>query len=157
MKVFVDTSAFYALASETDSAHGVASEIYAQLKAAGAAFVTTNYVFLEAVSLLQRRHGVEEAERFGDFVAETVEMIWMTARQHQAAWEHWTGRRARGLSLVDCSCFMVMRDLDIRDVFAFDAQFQQAGFHVFTPDDRVAERPGVYRVKARKRVHAKAD
>ncbi len=157
MKVFVDTSAFYALASETDGAHRVASEIYAQLQAAEAVFVTTNYVFLEAVSLLQRRHGVEEAERFGDFVAETVEMIWMTARQHQAAWEHWTGRRARSLSLVDCSCFTVMRDLEIRDAFAFDEQFRQAGFHVLTPDDRVAERVGTYRVRRRMRAHAKAD
>ncbi len=157
MKVFVDTSAFYALASETDSAHKVASEIYAQLTAAGAAFVTTNYVFLEAVSLLQRRHGVEDAERFGDFMTGSVEMIWMTARQHQAAWDHWTGRRVRSLSLIDCSCFVIMRDLEIRDAFAFDEQFRQAGFHLLTPDDRVVERAGTYRVRRRMRAHAKAD
>ena len=146
MKAFVDTSAFYAMASETDQAHVTARAVHEQLKRDNTPLVTTNYILLETVSLLQRRHGVAYAERFGDSVIEEVELIWMTLTQHRAAWKLWKERRNRGLSLVDCSSFVVMRELHMPHAFAFDEQFQEAGFILLDhPGDRVAERRGVYR------------
>lgn len=148
--VFIDTSAFYALASETDNEHTAARAIREQLKRDATRLVTTNYVFLETVSLLQRRHGMEVAKRFGDFVGEEVEIIWMTELQHRASWDYWKQRGMRGLSLVDCSCMTVMRESGIRRVFGFDDQFRSAGFILLdTPPapDRVAEPAGVYRAK----------
>lgn len=147
-KVFVDTSAFYALASETDDEHTTARSIREALKRETADLLTTNYVFLETVSLLQRRHGMAAARRFGDFVAEEVNLVWMTEPQHRAAWDYWKERGARGLSLVDCSCVVVMRELGIRRIFGFDEQFRSAGLTLLDsppPSDRVAESPAAYR------------
>ena len=148
-KVFVDTSAFYALASETDHEHATARAIREALKQDAARLLTTNYVLLETVSLLQRRHGMGAAKRFGDFVSEEVELLWITEPQHDAAWNYWKQRGARGLSLVDCSCVVVMRELGMQQVFGFDEQFRAAGLTLLDappPPDRVAERQGVYRM-----------
>ena len=147
-KVFVDTSAFYALASETDDEHAAACAIREALKREAVNFLTTNYVFLETVSLLQRRHGMAAARRFGDFAAEEVTLVWMTEPQHRAAWDYWKQRGMRGLSLVDCSCVVVMRELGIQRVFGFDEQFRAAGLTLLDappPPDRVAEGRGAYR------------
>ena len=163
-RVFVDTSAFYALASETDQEHVAARAIREALKQDAAQLLTTNYVFLETVSLLQRRHGMEAAKRFGDFVGEEVELLWMTESQHGAAWEYWKQRGLRGLSFVDCSCVAVMRELGIHQVFGFDEQFRAAGLALLDappPPDRVAEPRSVHRIaaparsrRARSRHHA---
>mgnify|MGYP001605384452 CR=1 FL=1 len=149
-KVFVDTSAFYALVSETDQEHATARTIREHLKREAAPLLTTNYVFLESVSLLQRRHGMEAAKRFGDLIGEEVDVVWVTASQHRAAWEYWKQRGVRGLSLVDCSCVVVMHELGVRQVFGFDEQFRTAGFTLLDstpPPDRVAEGRGAYRTK----------
>ncbi len=153
MRVFVDTSAFYALVSENDHAHQAARAIHEGLKHAAAPLVTTNYVLLECVSLLQRRHGMSHAERFGDFVSQQVDVVWLTRDQHQAAWTYWKQAGMRKLSFVDCSCFIVMRHLGLQRAFAFDEQFAQAGFTTLNPTqfpDRVEEPRGAYRVKRRR-------
>jgi predicted nucleic acid-binding protein len=147
-KVFVDTSAFYALASETDDEHAAARAIREALKHEAADLLTTNYVFLETVSLLQRRHGMAAARRFGDFVAEEVTLVWLTEPQHRAAWDYWKERGARGLSLVDCSCVVVMRELGVQRVFGFDEQFRTVGLTLLDappPADHVAESRAIYR------------
>ena len=154
MKVFVDTSAFYALVSATDHAHHRALAIHDRLKAEAIPLATSNYVFLEAFSLLQRRHGVEDAEQFGEFVSRHVELVWVGADQHRAAWDYWQRHRKRGLSLVDCSCFVVMQTLGVRHAFAFDEQFREAGFTLLqAPPEMVGEARGAYRVGRRKRAH----
>lgn len=152
-RVFVDTSAFYALSSDTDHEHAGACAIRERLRQDGVGLVTTNYVLLETVSLLQRRHGMEAARRFGDVVGEEVTLWWVTEPQHQTAWDYWKRRGLRGLSLVDCSCVVIMRELRISRVFGFDDQFRAAGLTLLDappPPDRVAERRGVYRAGRRR-------
>jgi len=153
-KVFVDTSAFYALVSETDQEHATACAIRAQLKREATPLLTTNSVLMESISLLQRRHGMGAAKRFGDLVGEEVDVVWITGSQHRAAWEHWKQRGIRGLSLVDCSCVVVMHELGIRQVFGFDEQFRTAGLTLLDsapPPNHVAERRGSYRAERARR------
>ena len=91
---------------------------------------------------------METATRFGDFVGEEVDVVWITESQHRAAWGYWKQRGMRGLSLVDCSCVVVMHEMGVRRVFGFDEQFRAAGFTLLNAPpspDRVAERRGVYR------------
>lgn len=143
-KVFVDTSAFYALASETDAAHRTAQGIHESLKREAAVLTTTSYILLESISLLQRRHGVAAAERFGEWVSPHVDIVWVTQQDHQASWEYWKRYRSRGLSFVDCSSFVVMESLGVRRAFAFDRQFTSAGFALVEPppEELVAEPAG---------------
>ena len=147
--IFVDTSAFYALACETDEAHPRALVIHERLKREGTPFLTTNYVMLETVSLIQRRHGVACAERVSDAATEHTELVWIDADQHHAAWRMWKAQRKRELSVVDCACFVVMRERGIRAAFSFDEQFRAAGFALVEerPADRVEEPRARYRVR----------
>ena len=156
--VFVDTSAFYALTSETDDEHATARTIREQLKRDTTPLLTTNYVLLESVSLLQRRHGMSAAKRFGDFVREEVQVVWVTEPQHQAAWDYWKQRDIRGLSLVDCSCIAVMRERGIQRIFGFDDQFRTAGFRLLDAPpsvDRAAEPLGASRARSPRRRSAR--
>lgn len=155
MKVFIDTSALYALVVENDKAHEAAQRIRAGLEMVAEQALTTNYVLLETVSLLQKRQGYALAERVGDLVIEQVEILWVDAAQHREAWRLWKHEHLRGLSLVDCASFVVMRESGIRRAFAFDEHFRRAGFELLMPpSDRVAEKRGVYRAGRLHRKHA---
>ena len=155
MAVFVDTGAFYALCSDTDDAHAQATTVHEQLETDGTSLVTTNYVVLETVSLLQYRHGAALAERFGDSIVSGLEVVWIDETCHRDAWKFWKLHQRRGLSLVDCASFMVMRQQHIRRAFAFDQHFSEAGFSLLpgvgNGHGRVAEPAGRYRAHRRPR------
>jgi len=145
VKVFVDTSALYALMAPEDSQHQAAVSCFEGLGEEGAVLVSTNYILLECVSLLQRRHGFERAKRFLVKASAMMDLTWIGAGEHLAAVQRWTQAGNRGLSLVDCTSFAVMDAQGLRRAVAFDAHFAQAGFDVLPQADRVAERRGVYR------------
>lgn len=130
MKVFLDTSAFYALSSSSDQDHARAKESLRRLIEGNAEFVSTNYILLECVSLLQRREGLDIAKRFVGRVTETVSILWINDTQHNRAWDYWNRAWKRDLSLVDCASFIVMKEEGIKEAFAFDKQFEEAGFRL---------------------------
>lgn len=130
MKVLVDTSAFYALGHEGDHHHARAHAILEALRESGPELVTTNYVVVECLSLVQRRRGVEAAVQFLEFVARALNVIWVDPASHEAARQAWQEGGIRRLSFVDCASFIVMRDHGIDTAFAFDRDFQTAGFRV---------------------------
>jgi predicted nucleic acid-binding protein len=128
VKVFLDTSAFYALSSSSDQDHLRAKESLRKLIERNAEFVSTNYILLECVSLLQRREGLDIAKRFVEKVIETVTILWIDEAQHKRAWDYWNKAWKRDLSLVDCASFVAMKEEGIKEAFAFDKQFEEAGF-----------------------------
>ena len=73
------------------------------------------------------RLGLEPALRFLD-ESESFMVHWVTDRDHHRAVELLRDRGRRGLSLVDCSSFVVMRDYQVTEALAFDTHFAQEGF-----------------------------
>ena len=61
-KVFIDTSAFYALMDRSDSYHQSASKLWAHMLDKGYYLKTSNYVTVETLALLQNRLGFEAAD-----------------------------------------------------------------------------------------------
>ena len=59
MKVFVDTSALFALVTADDANHRVARETWQVLLDEGATLLTSSYVVVEASGLFQARLGLE--------------------------------------------------------------------------------------------------
>lgn len=57
MSVFVDTSAWFALASATDQDHQAARAIYRDLVDRNEVLVTTSYALAETMALIQYRLG----------------------------------------------------------------------------------------------------
>ena len=129
MRIFVDTSAIYALIVPEDANHSLAVHCFQQLlEECDATLVSSNYVLLECSSLIKKRHGFEPAKRFLDKINNTLEVFWVTQLEHQEAVIIWSEARDKNLSLVDCTSFVLMRQQKIQHAVAFDADFEKAGF-----------------------------
>ncbi len=128
--IFLDTSAIYALADRNDLNHDAALDRFRHALESQEEFLVHNAILVEAAALLQRRLGLESALKFlGD--SNKFVIHWITARDHGQAVELLKDRGRRGLSLVDCTSFTVMRHYQVTQVLAFDADFQQEGFDLY--------------------------
>ena len=130
MTVFVDTSALYAVMDRDDRNHSAARDRWADLIDKSENLVTTNYVVVETAALVMHRLGADAARSLFDDILGVVEIRYIDADLHRAAVASFLAARQRGLSLVDCSSFQAMRDLDITAAFAFDRHFARQGFRV---------------------------
>lgn len=55
------------------------------------------------------------------------ELVLVDRTLHQRAVAAWAAARRRGLSLVDCAGFELMRDLGVITAIAFDRHFEELG------------------------------
>ena len=130
-RVFIDTSAFYALMDRSDRYHPSASELWKRFLDRGYELKTNNYVTIETMALLQNRLGFEAADLWARDVLGIVETLWIDEVLHNLAFEIWLSLGRRNLSLVDCASFVVMRHGKVEKVFGFDKHFTDRGFEVF--------------------------
>ena len=145
MTIFVDTSAVIAYLDAEDRRHAEANATFDWLRRADS-LVTTNYVEVECLAVCQRRLGREAAGALIDELLPVLEMIWVTPQIHAVAVAAYrSGRNAA--SLVDEVSFAVMRSRGISEAFAYDDDFDRAGFRrAAQPNaqDRVHEEPAPY-------------
>jgi len=128
MITFVDTSALYALLDEDDRRYQAAKDAWENLLREQATLVTTNYVFLETFVLLQRRFGLAIAREFAKTFAPLLQMEWVDQSIHEDAVSAVLTANRRGLSIIDCVSFAVMRNRNIWRAFTMDAHFREQGF-----------------------------
>ncbi len=129
-KIFVDTSALYALISMEDFQHKTALSTWDDMIQSNAVLVTNNYVIVECFSLLQYRLGIEAARDLELKIAPLLQIDWIDEQQHTSIVNDVFAANRRQLSLVDCSCFESMRRIGIEKVFTFDEHFREQGFEV---------------------------
>jgi predicted nucleic acid-binding protein len=125
--ILLDTSAIYALADRNDPNHGRAVALFRQALQSQEDLLVHSYILVEASALLQRRLGLEPALRFLEEAGSLV-VHWVTARDHSRAVGLLKDRGRRGLSLVDCTSFAVMRHYQGTTALAFDPDFELEGF-----------------------------
>ena len=82
MTCFVDTSALLAVMDKDDAVHKEAKAFWERLTEQQATLVTTNYVMLETVALLQHRIGVPAVRRFHDDILPILTIDWISSVQH---------------------------------------------------------------------------
>ena len=129
-KIFVDTSALYALISMEDFQYKTALSTWDDMIRSNAVLVTNNYVIVECFSLLQYRLGIEAARDLELKIAPLLQIDWIDEQQHTSIVNDVFAANRRQLSLVDCSCFESMRRMGIEKVFTFDEHFREQGFEV---------------------------
>jgi predicted nucleic acid-binding protein len=127
---FIDTAAFLAIINVEDDNHPIAKNAWKDLLTDGAMFITSNYIIVESIALIQNRLGIRFVQKLSDEILPLVEIHWIEQGQHQEAFNHILAINRRNLSLVDCSSFSTMRRLDLHTVFTFDPHFREQGFHV---------------------------
>lgn len=133
MRVFVDTSAFLAVIDRDESHHPQAKQVWEQLIGENAILVSTNYVLVETLALIQRRFGMSLVKSFQDNVVPLLSIAWVDEALHQAGVAAFLTANRRRLSVVDCLSFEIMRRLGLNQVFAFDHHFDEQGFICLTP------------------------
>ena len=127
MTVFVDTSAWYALLDENDAAATRARGVFGQLASSRERLITHNYVLVETLALLQRRLGMDAAERFVTDLLPVTEIEWIQPSLHDVALAGFL-ESAGGASFVDHVSFALMRARGVSAAFCFDAEFARRGF-----------------------------
>lgn len=125
--IFIDTSALYSLADQSDHNHQKAREIFARALKAGEEFLVHNYVLVESAALIQHRLGAAPAKKFLEDAAR-FSVVWVDAPLHAKSVDYFSARATRNLSFVDCVSFVLMRQKGIRNAFVFDEDFAKEGF-----------------------------
>jgi predicted nucleic acid-binding protein len=128
--VFVDTSAFYAVLDRDDDNHQKAASTWAEIIGQKCGLVTSNYVLLETLALLQSRIGIEAVRVFQNDVAPLVRAEFVTPEIHSIGIAALLAASKRKLSLVDCISFEIVRSLGLEAVFTFDSHFRAYGFRM---------------------------
>ena len=132
--VFVDTSALYALLVEADDNHHAARTVAPSFRDAGAGLVTSSFVVLETVTLLQARVGVAAVRIFHRDVLPVLDVVWVGEDLLHRAMAALLASSQRRVSLTDWSSFVLMRERGIVHAFAFDEDFARQGFEVVAVD-----------------------
>lgn len=126
--IFLDTSGFIAVLDADDHTHLAARAVWTTWVQQEIPLITSNYVVVEALAVIQRRYGMAAVRAFYDELLPTVYVLWIEAPLHTQALQQFFIANRRHLSLVDCTSFTLMRALNLRYVFTFDAHFVEQGF-----------------------------
>jgi predicted nucleic acid-binding protein len=129
MRVFIDTSAFYALLDRDDENHRKAKNAWADLLKNDDTLVTNNYVLVETFALIQHRLGVNAVRGFQNDILPLVNIEFVVPELHRSGVSALLAASRRNLSLVDCISFEMMRTLEVKMAFAFDPHFKEQGFN----------------------------
>ena len=130
MRIFIDTSAFYALLDRDDENHQKAKRAWTGMLHSENVLVTSNYVLAETFALLQHQLGIDALRGFQDAIVPLVNVEFVSSERHRSGVSALLSASRRNLSLVDCVSFEVMRTLEIKTVFVFDLHFEEQGFMI---------------------------
>lgn len=131
---FVDTSFLIARFNRGDRHHREALAFLSEQGEPGADIldlVLSDYVFDEIVTTLLFRGGRHEAaEASGRTIleSESLGMLRVEPAVFDAAWTLFQERPDKRWSFTDCTSFVLMENLDIRQALTFDRTFREAGF-----------------------------
>lgn len=127
-RVYVDTSALFALLVKNDANHTRARAAFEKLRTREATLVCSSYVLVEFYALLGRRVGLAAVTAFREDFAPLLKVVWVDAALHDDGLNLLLDRGREDLSLVDAVSFLVARRQAVEQVFAYDEDFQREGF-----------------------------
>ena len=130
--LFVDTSGWASLFVNTQTYHSQADQCFRLAVQQQRNIVTTNYVIGELVALLGSPLQIPRPRIFEvvDAIKTVpyVQIIHIDKASDTKAWELCKARPDKAWSLVDCTSFVLMKQLNIQEALTTDRHFEQAGF-----------------------------
>ena len=136
-KVFADSGYWIAVTRTGDGLHRKARLVVRQI--GPVKIITSELVLVEYLNDMSklgeyyRRLAVDTVRDLRN--DNNVEIVPATSQQFWEAVQYYDSRRDQRWSLVDCSSFLIMEELKIRDALAHDRDFRSAGFRPLLRDN----------------------
>ncbi len=131
-RLFIDTSGWASLFVTRESHHPQARQHFTQANQQNQPIITSNYIISELVALLHSPLRQPRSRVFEIInairTASYIQIVHVDTAIDQAAWALCQNRPDKPWSLVDCSSFIVMQQMDIQQALTTDHHFEQAGF-----------------------------
>ena len=134
MKIFIDTSAWDAIEDSNDRNHELALIFKDDLQD-NCLLITTDYVLDETYTLLLMNIGYDRTVAFNKHIIELINsgilrVIHISSTIYEEAWDVFRRFNVdKEWSFTDCVSYVVVKQLDIETVFAFDYHFEQMEFN----------------------------
>ena len=128
--LFVDTSGLYALADRRDPLRSRAQGHVSACVSSGLRLVITDYVLDESCTLAKARAGSAAALRLLHLVEASAgfRLEWIGSDRFESAKAYFRKHADHEYSFTDCTSFVVMKELRLRDALTTDHHFPEAGF-----------------------------
>ena len=121
-----------AMADSGDPQHAVLSRLRDRWLESGGTLVSTDFVMDETLTLLRVRLGLDAAQSWWQQVEGSARLRWEwidPARAERA--RHWFfAWKDKRFSFTDCTSFVVMRELKLKEALTTDRHFRDAGFEI---------------------------
>lgn len=130
--LFVDTAGWMACADAADPAHGRACQSRDKALEDGLLLVTTDYVMDETLTLIRVRLGLPAAKTWWEQVeiSSRLRWEWVGMERAEKARKLFFRFRDKKYSFTDCTSFVVMQELRLKDALTTDRHFRLAGFQL---------------------------
>jgi predicted nucleic acid-binding protein len=125
--IFVDSSFFFALASEEDPDHERVLEVFQEFdpKRLPNLWLTTNHVISETITLTRSSSGHREAVSMGRRLYKEIlaRIHWATPAEEKKAFDYLEKHSDKKYSAVDCLSFVIMEQYGIQEALTIDSDF----------------------------------
>lgn len=132
--VFVDTSAWVALADNDDAHHKKAASVYPSLLKTYKSLITSNLVIAESYILILNELGHKAASKFlgGIRTSPRILKVYSSEEIETDAEEMLTKYADQDFSYTDAVSFVIMKKQEVKKAFCFDKHFLTTGFESIT-------------------------
>ena len=131
--IFIDTGAFLALEDASDPHHQEAVRFRAEVLAGGSyELITSSYILDEALTLIRSRLGIAASIRFCRAMrrSRVLQILSVSREIEDQALNLFEQYDDKDFSFTDCVSFVLMKERQIQEAFAFDHHFEQMGFQI---------------------------
>jgi predicted nucleic acid-binding protein len=121
-----------ACADESDPAHQRSQQARDAALEEGKILVTTDYVLDETLTLIRVRLSLPAAEAWWEQVegSSRLRWEWVGMARAEKARDLFFRHRDKSYSFTDCTSFVVMKELKLKQALTSDRHFRQMGFDV---------------------------
>lgn len=125
---FVDADVFVSLANKADTNHGWAITVSEALVKKDIPLVTSGYAFGEAVTVISQQLGRNIAMGSAEAIVRSISIIDPDEEVRLCALDLFGAQTSKNVRFTDCVNMILMKDLDIKEIFSQDKHYKKNGF-----------------------------